>query len=252
MFSLIFWGIVLFVIYRVFKSYKRFQQVYYSQAQFKNMQISKEAIASSELGLFVALCAKVAKADGRIHELEAELIGNMFTDIAKVFPQPDVVKGYLKEIFSQEKDIPKNLDTIVSQLYVLIRRDKAKRQMMMSFLINIAFIDGHVSDAEENILIKVASFLHFSPQEYETMMNQFKSSYSNVRTHSSMSDAYKVLGASKDDDLKTIKKKYRALVKQYHPDIIQAQGAEQGYIDSATQKIQEINEAYELIKKEKA
>jgi len=214
------------------------------------MQVSKDAIATSELGLFVALCAKVAKADGRIDELEAELIGNMFNDISKVFPQPDVVKGFLKEIFSEEKERPKNLDSVVSQLYVLISRDKAKRQMMMSFLINIAFIDGKVTHAEENILTKIAAFLHFSSNEFEAMMNQFRSSYSNVTTHSSLNEAYETLGANREDDLKVIKKKYRALVRKYHPDIIQAQGADEDYINDAMQKTQKINEAYEVVKKE--
>ena len=250
MFNLIFWGIVLFVMYRVFTSYKRFQKIYYTQAQFKNMQVSKEAIATSELGLFVALCAKVAKADGRIDELEAELIGNMFNDISKVFPQPEVVKGFLKEIFSEEKERPKNLDSVVSQLYVLISRDKAKRQMMMSFLINIAFIDGKVTHAEENILTKIAAFLHFNSDEFEGMMNQFRSSYTNVTTPSSLNAAYETLGATKEDDLKAVKKKYRALVRKYHPDIIQAQGADEDYINDAMHKTQKINEAYEVVKKE--
>ena len=250
MFNLIFWGIIIFVMYRVFTSYKRFQKIYYTQAQFKNMQVSKEAIATSELGLFVALCAKVAKADGRIDELEAELIGNMFDDIAKVFPQPEVVKGFLKEIFAEEKNRPKNLDSVVSQLYVLINRDRAKRQMMMSFLINIAFIDGKVTHAEENILTKIAAFLHFSSDEFEGMMNQFRSSYTNVTTHSSLNEAYEILGANKEDDIKSIKKKYRTLVRKYHPDIIQAQGADEDYINDAMHKTQKINEAYEVIKKE--
>jgi len=215
------------------------------------MQISKEAIASSELGLFVALCAKVAKADGRIDELEAELIGNMFNDISKVFPEPVKVKAYLKEIFSEEKQRPRNVDSVVSQLYVLIHRDRAKRQMMMSFLINIAFIDGKVTSAEENLLTKIAAFLHFSTNEFEGMMDQFRSSFSGTSVHSSIDEAYKILGASPSDDLSAIKKKYRALVKKYHPDIIQAQGADEHYIQDATRKIQEINEAYEVIKKAK-
>ncbi|HIC44474.1 MAG TPA: molecular chaperone DjlA [Sulfurimonas sp.] len=251
MFNIIFWGILIFVLYRVYTSYKRFQQVYYNQAQFKNMDITKEAIQASELGLFTALCAKVAKADGRIDELEAELIGNMFNDISKVFPEPQKVKDYLKEIFAEEKQRPRNVDSVVSQLYVLIHRDKAKRQMMMSFLINIAFVDGKVTAAEENILTKIAAFLHFSSPEFEAMMNQFQSHFSGVQTHSSLSESYKTLGASKEDDLKTIKKKYRALVKKYHPDIIQAQGADEHYIDDAMQKTQKINEAYEVIKKQK-
>ena len=251
MFNIIFWAIVIFVLYRVFKSYKRFQKIYYTQSQFKNMAISKEAIASSELGLFVALCAKVAKADGRIDELEAELIGNMFDDISKVFPEPQKVKGFLKEIFSEEKQRPRNVDSVASQLYVLIHRDSAKRQMMMGFLINIAFIDAKVTASEENLLTKIAAFLHFSGDEFEGMMNQFRSSFSGVKTHSTIQEAYKILGASADEDLKSIKKKYRALVKKYHPDIIQAQGADEHYIEDAMQKTQRINEAYELIKKEK-
>ena len=251
MFNLIIWGIVLYVLYRVYKSYQRFQRIYYTQEQFKSMHITKEAIASSELGLFVALCAKVAKADGRIDELEAELIGNMFNDISKVFPHPEKVKGFLKEIFSEEKHKPRNVDNVVSQLYVLIHRDSAKRQMMMSFLINIAFIDGKVTNAEENLLTKIAAFLHFSSNEFESMMDQFRSSFSNATVHSSIDEAYKILGVSPTDDLKAIKKKYRALVKKYHPDIIQAQGADEHYIQDATRKIQEINDAYEVIKKQK-
>lgn len=252
MFNLIFWGIVFYVLYRVYNSYKRFQRIYYTQAQYKNMHVTKEAIASSELGLFVALCAKVAKADGRIDELEAELIGNMFNDISRVFPQPDKVKGFLKEIFSEEKQRPRNVDSVVSQLYVLIHNDRAKRQMMMSFLINIAFIDGKVTSAEENLLTKIAAFLHFSSNEFEGMMDQFRSGFSGTTVHSSIDEAYKLLGASPSDDLKTIKKKYRDLVKKYHPDIIQAQGADEHYIQDATQKVQKINDAYEVIKKVKS
>jgi len=251
MFNIIFWGIVIFVLYRVFQSYKKFQKIYYTREQFQNMTITKESIAASELGLFVALCAKVAKADGRIDELEAELIGNMFNDISKMFPQPEKVKEYLKEIFSEEKQRPRNVDTLVSNLYVLIHTDRAKRQMMMSFLINIAFIDGKVTSAEENLLTKIAAFLHFSGAEFESMMEQFRSSFSGVHTHSSLAEAYRTLDASPDDDLKVIKKKYRALVKKYHPDIMQAQGADEHYIEDAMKKTQKINEAYETVKKEK-
>ncbi len=250
MFNLILFALTLFVFYRIFKSYQRFQRIYYSKEQFASMTVSKEAIANSELGLFVALCAKVAKADGRVHELEAELIGNMFNDISKVFPEPHRVKEYLKEIFAEEKQRPRNVDSVVSQLYVLIRRDRNKRQMMMNFLIHIAFIDGEVSYAEENLLTKIAAFLHFSGNELENMMDQFRTHFSSTPVHSTIEEAYALLDASPTDDLKTIKQKYRTLVKKHHPDIIQAQGADEHYVQDATQKIQKINEAYELIKKQ--
>mgnify|MGYP000143707800 FL=1 len=49
-----------------------------------------------------------------------------------------------------------------------------------------------------------------------------------------------------------IKKAYRKLVKEHHPDIVTGQGASQSIIEEATAKLQVINEAYELIKKSKA
>ena len=107
MLNLILIGIVAFVLYRIFQSYKRFQQIYYSRERFQNMKVSKEAISSSELGLFVALCAKVAKADGRIDELEAELIGNMFNDISKVLSRtPQSQRVFKRDLLRREAASP--------------------------------------------------------------------------------------------------------------------------------------------------
>ncbi|MCW9067619.1 MAG: molecular chaperone DjlA, partial [Sulfurimonas sp.] len=88
--------------YWIFKSYLRYTA--YSREAFKNFSVSKESLQKSDLGLFVALVAKVAKADGRVDALEAQLIGIMFDDISAVFPQPQKTKDILKEIFNEEKD----------------------------------------------------------------------------------------------------------------------------------------------------
>ncbi|MDD2784410.1 MAG: molecular chaperone DjlA, partial [Sulfuricurvum sp.] len=64
---------VITIFYWVYKGYSR-NQVVYSKKQFQHFVITKEHLANSELGLFVALVAKVAKADGRVDELEAELV----------------------------------------------------------------------------------------------------------------------------------------------------------------------------------
>ena len=246
--------IIFFVLRWVFNSYSRFQRHYYAQGQFQNTSVNYEAVARSELGLFVALVAKVAKADGRVHELEAELVSNMFTDISKAFGQShkEQVRGILKEVFNREKDIVRNVDTLAAQLQSATRGDRQKRLMMVTFLINLAYIDGELSYAEENLIMKITAFLELSGAEVEGIMQRFASMHNANPSQSSVSDAYKVLGASRDDDLNTIKKKYRTLVKKYHPDIMKAKGASEEYIKDATQKVQEINTAYEMIKKEKA
>ena len=125
------------------------------------------------------------------------------------------------------------------------------RGAKVSFLINLAYIDGELSHAEENLIIKISAFLEISLDEVEGIMQRFASAFGGNPTHSSVSDAYEVLGASRDEDMSTIKKKYRALVKKYHPDIMKAKGASEDYIKDATQKVQKINTAYEMVKKEK-
>ncbi len=247
---------ILFIILGLFlswviKGYRRYETLAYSQKTFKNFELTQEALAKSELGLFVALCAKVAKADGKIDELEAELVGNMFKDIAKVFPDPERARDILKAIFKEEKDNKYNLDEVAYKLFGLIGRDEQKRHMMMNFLVILAYVDGHMSESEENILTKVGALLHFTLPELDAMMKRAQGMHSTATSHTSIKEAYALLGIKESDDLSTVKKAYRKLVRQYHPDIIQAQGASKEYIDESTQKVQDINAAYEMIKKAK-
>jgi len=234
------------VFYYIFKSYSRYET--YSKEAFKNFSVSHEAIKRSELGLFVALVAKVAKADGKVDNLEAQLIGIMFDDISAVFPEPEKTKQILKDIFNEEKSITNNTKEIARDLAIAIRKDKAKEQQFMGFLIQLAFVDGEVTKSEEDILALIAESMEFDPDRYHAIFDQFEKMMANVTPKANIDDAYKLLGVSKDDDLSTIKKAYRKLIRQYHPDIIKSQGKSEEYMKEATAKTQEINQAYEMIK----
>ena len=237
------------VFYWISKSYSNYENSEYSQKQFRSFILTKERLAESELGLFVALVAKVAKADGRVDELEAELIGNMFNDISALFPEPEATKKLLKEIFDLEKQHANNIDEVALKLYALIKNDPHKRLQMMQFLVNLAYIDGTFSHSEEAMITKIATVLHFSTEQLNALLQQFASFHRHSVKESSIDQAYTLLGLSKDASNDEIKKAYRALVKIHHPDIIKAQGASDDYIQAATAKVQEINSAYEMIKK---
>ena len=236
-----------FVFYYIFKSYSKYTA--YSQEAFKNFSVSKESLAKSELGLFVALVAKVAKADGKVDALEAQLIGIMFDDIAAIFPEPQRTKEILKEIFAQEKLRTDDTQSIAQTLGMAIKRDRAKQQQFMGFLIQLAFVDGEVSQSEEAVLQTIAQALEFDPNAYHAIFDRFKEMLQNMRPKENIQDAYDLLGVGEHDDMDTIKKAYRKLIKQYHPDIIKAQGKSEAYMQKATAKTQEINQAYEMIKK---
>ena len=243
--NLIVLAVLGYIFYLVFKSYSKYTE--YSQKAFKNFAVNKESLKNSDLGLFVALVAKVAKADGKVDALEAQLVGIMFDDISAVFPEPQKTKGLLKEIFNEEKDRSDDTEQIAHTLAQSIKRDKAKQQQFMGFLIQLAFVDGTVSKSEEEVLQTIAAALEFDPDMYHAIFDQFEQMIQNIKPQTSLDDAYKVLGVSKDDDMKTIKKAYKKLVRKYHPDIIASQGKGETYMKEATAKTQEINQAYEMI-----
>ncbi len=232
--------------YWIFKSYSRYTS--YSKEAFKNFSVSKESLQKSDLGLFIALVAKVAKADGKVDALEAQLIGIMFDDISAVFPEPTKTKDILKDIFDEEKDRSENLEELARTLGQAIKRDKSKQQQFMGFLIQLAFVDGEVSDSENEVLMSIAKAFEFDPNAYHAIFDQFEKMMQNIKPKANIADAYKLLGVSKSDDMSVIKKAYRKLVREYHPDIIKSQGKDEAYMQEATAKTQEINQAYEMIK----
>ncbi len=244
--NLIVFALLGAVLFYVFKSYGRYTD--YSKEAFKNFAVSYEAIKKSELGLFVALTAKVAKADGKVDALEAELVSIMFSDISAVFPEADKTKEILKRIFEEEKNRSGDTENIANQLAQIIKRDKAKTQQFMGFLIQLAFADGEVSESEEDILQTIAQALEFDPNAYHAIFDQFEKMMQNIQPKASIDDAYKLLGVNASDEMSVIKKAYRKLVRVYHPDIIKSQGKSEAYMQEATAKTQEINQAYEMIK----
>ena len=78
----------------------------------------------------------------------------------------------------------------------------------------------------------------------------YSSDYSSGSQGSAKSkrDPYEILGLSKDATFSEIKKKYRELVKKYHPDILMGKGADEEIIQEGTKRLQEINEAYKILK----
>ncbi len=247
--------IIILLVVGVFlylsKGYKSYTTNY--QEQFKNFSVSKEAIEKSELGVFISLVAKVAKADGKVDALEAELVGNLFTDISRVFPEPEKTREIFKEIFNEQKEFNDNIEALAHNLKNLIARDQQKQIQMMGFLIQLAFIDGEMSRSEEEILITIAEAMEFDPNIYHNIFSQFEEMMKNYTSpQTSLKDAYVTLGVNENDSLESIKKAYRKLVREYHPDIIKAQGKDENYLKEATAKTQEINSAYEMIKKAKS
>ena len=230
----------------------------YKSSDFQHIKVDGKQkfdgdLAEHEAGLLVAMMAKVAKADGEVSELEAEILSHTFTDISNHFENSSEIREQLKDIYKKEMKTFDNTVDVAKKYLKLTKRDYSKRLKVMEYLLNLAFIDNDFSKAEFMITEDIANNLEIKRADFETIIAQFEQFYAQKKDSKELSvqKACEVLGVELSDEMSTIKKKYRALVKQNHPDIITGQGAEQSIIDEATAKLQDINEAYELLKKEK-
>jgi DnaJ like chaperone protein len=192
--------------------------------------------------------AKVAKADGRVQELEAQLIGMMFDDISKIFDEKEKVRAIMKEIFNEEKERDDDTKQIAQALNTLLGRSHLKRKHFVGFLIQLAFIDNGISTEEEIVLHEIMQELNIPDSVYDEIVNKFENMMKNKQQTMSSKEAYEILGVKETDDMDTIKKAYRKLIHKYHPDIISSQNKDEAYMEEATAKTQEINQAYQVIK----
>jgi len=172
-------------------------------------------------GVIVALMAKVAKDNGVISKNEAEYISNRYLELAKLTHKtPDVIDIY-EEIFNREKDRVDNIQEIANKLKDL---DESAKAYVLKILTELAGIDG-----ENEILEKIKEAMRFEEKK--------SNSY------------YEILNSKPTDDWETIKKNYKELVKEYHYDKLASKNLPQDMLDYAENKLKEINEAYDALKK---
>ena len=242
--------VVIAILFFIGKNYKT--------EEFKNINLKRKDrfdgdLLHHEAGLLVALMAKVSKADGKVCELEAEVLKHTFNDISSHFENSEEIREKLKKLYDIEKNSFDNLIDICNKLYNLTKHEYHKRVKIMEYLLNLAFIDKELSNTEKMITEDISNALKIKIEDFNNLINTFEAFYAQQASNKAISleKAYEILESNPADDAATLKKNYRSLVKRHHPDIISGQGAAQNIIDEATKKLQEINEAYELIKKDR-
>jgi DnaJ like chaperone protein len=113
--------------------------------------------------------------------------------------------------------------------------------------------DGQMHPAEEALLSDIAQRLGYDQATFRHMLdmvlNQTHFAGGQVSSASALEDAYKALGVSRDSSDQEIKRAWRKLMSQYHPDKLMGQGVPEDMIAMATEQAKEIQLAYDLIRK---
>ena len=184
----------------------------------------------------IVLSAKMAKADGVVTREEVEAFKRVF------HIPPDEMKK-VGQLFDEARKDASGYEPYAQQVAQMFRHEPAILEELIGGLFHIAKADGEVHPAELEFLAKVSVIFGFSEHDFERL----RASYDTPEK----SDPYEILGVSRDDDDGTIKKAYRKLIVENHPDKLMAQGLPQEFIDLANEKMAAINAAYDTVKKQR-
>ena len=142
-------------------------------------------------------------------------------------------------------------------------------RMFLEIQIQAAFADGSLHPNERDVLYVIAEELGISREQFDQFLRmmqggaQFGGGYhqqsqggqgggwQQAQRGPTLEDACNVLGVKSSDDATTIKRAYRKLMSEHHPDKLVAKGLPPEMMEMAKQKAQEIQKAYELIKEQK-
>lgn len=187
---------------------------------------------------FVALFSilgKVAKADGTITKEEGDAVVRFLDNLNVSGDQ----RAFAIRVFNEAKNSRYTAVDFARQFAQLTEGRRDLRSSLIDMLFQIAVADGEYHPAEERIIRKVAAELGIGQSETEAIGRRYTGS----------ADAsYAVLGLSADASDDEVKNAYRKLVREYHPDTIIAQGMPEEFVQYASQRFQEIQNAWEQIR----
>jgi len=159
------------------------------------------------------------------------------------------------ELFQKGKEAGFPLDDVLTQFKSECHRQTTLLRMFFEIQVQAAMADGRMDPAESQVLRHVGRALGFDSAQIEQLI-QFVSGASGGQRASAkvqpVSEAYKVLGVSPNASNDEIKKAYRRLTNQHHPDKLVAKGMPEEMIKIANEKTQEIRKAWERIRDHRA
>jgi DnaJ like chaperone protein len=183
----------------------------------------------------IALSAKMAKADGVVTEEEVEAFHRIF----RVAPDEE---ANVRRVFDLARGDTAGYEVYARQIAKLFAGRPAVLEDIMDGLFEIAKADSVLHPGELEFLTRVADIFGFAPNEFRRIR----------ATHfRDAADPYVVLGVGYDAGEDEIRRTYRMLVKENHPDSLMGRGVPEKFVLLATSKLAAINDAYAQVLEER-
>lgn len=184
----------------------------------------------------IALGAKMAKADGQVTRDEVAAF-------RQVFHIPTGEEENAARVYNLARNDVAGYDGYARQIARLFGPKEKVLEDVLDGLFHIALADGEYHPGENQFLEDVASIFGVGDECFNRLRARYSSDHK---------DPYAILGVSRGEDAKVVRKKWRDLVQINHPDRVIARGVPEEAVKMAEKRLAEINEAYEEITRDLA
>lgn len=249
-------GIVLYMLYNSFSDYMKnpyklpsedfgdsFKREYKPEDNPYIELTDEDRIKKGEFGILSQILAHIAKSDGKVCDLEHELISEMLNDMAVELNQYNDYKdarGSLQSIFD-EATKESYLDNLANAFVEATKGEYKKRVKVVEFLLAVAYADGELSEAEREKIIDVAAIFELNNDDFNRIYDDFEARYNNG-VEITQDKAMALLGLEAGFTRKELENAYHKAIKDKKQNIFKSLNKP---FDS--ESLREIDSAYKVL-----
>lgn len=192
----------------------------------------------------------LAKSDGKVTRDEIELANALMSEMRLGADQ----RKLAKTLFNRGKEPGFDFDGVIEQFLQECHRRTTLIRMFLEIQVQAAFADGRLDPAENRLLSRLAEMLGFDERTLEQIINLVRGA---AHAHQqpgriSEADAYEILGVDPETPTAEVRKAYRRLLSQHHPDKLVSRGLPEEMVRLANEKTGEIRKAWETVREARA
>lgn len=182
----------------------------------------------------IALSAKMAKADGVVTHSEVDAFRQLFTI-------PEGEERNVSRLYNLARQEVAGFDTYARRVADLFEDEPRMLEDILDGLFHIAKADGAVHERELGYLAQVGEIFGFEEEQFAALRDR--------HVLADGADPYRILKADRSWDFDQLRRHYRRLVLENHPDRMIARGVPPEFVAIATRRIAAINAAWERIER---
>lgn len=199
-----------------------------------------------------AVMGHVAKASGQVTEVDIR-IANALMDQMRLTGD---ARADAQAAFREGKESDFDIHACLKTFRLISMGRKELLQMFLEIQIQTALSDAKLDPKEHTILSTIAKELGFSQKQLDELLARWQAEFNfhqqgGAGHQTSVADAYDVLGMEESMSDQDIKRGYRKLMNEHHPDKLVAKGLPPEMMELAKTKAQDIQAAYDRVKSDR-